>query len=101
MAIDCGDQTTVSCASLHKIAPSFTKDPVEKKQIPLDPAASELSEDVSLDAKELIRALTDESNEIESSNNLDSSAGVDGIINKILASHPVSLLDSEGSELFE
>ena len=55
--------------------PSFTKDFAEK-QIPLDPAASELSE-VSLDAKELIRAFTNESKGEESSIDFDSLAGVD------------------------
>ncbi len=93
---DCGVQTakTVSCVSLPKIVPSFIE-----KQIPLDPIDSEYMEDGSLDAKDLIRAFTNESNEKESSIHFDSLAGVDDrIINKILASHPTSLLDSPGSE---
>jgi len=69
----------------------------EKKQIPLDPTDSEISEDVSLDAKDLIRAFSNESGETD---NFDPLAGVDDcILNKILASHPVSLLDSQGSPL--
>ena len=77
LTLDCGDQTanTVSYAKLHKIVPSFTNDFVEK-QIPLDPAL-ELSEDVSLDAKDLIRAFTNESDGKASSFKFDSLAGVD------------------------
>src|SRR5690349_18691390 len=51
--------TTVSCVSLPKIVPSF----IEKKQIPLDPIHSELVDDVSLDAKVLIREFTNGCNE--------------------------------------
>ena len=69
----------------------------EKKQIPLEPTDSE---DVSLDAKELIRAIINESGETENSIYFDPRDGVDDrIINKILASHPVSLLDSQESAL--
>ena len=46
----------------------------EKKQIPLDPTDSEISEDVSLDAKDLIRAFSNESGETD---NFDPLAGVD------------------------